>query len=88
MMKPLPLRVFLCLSSVSLLSPPPSSPVSVLYLSVAPSITTPCTQVMMQFMGSVLLPYIATGAPTQFLLELSSTLWIKHQLKGEFALFE
>lgn len=60
--------------SVSLLCQPslpsPGNSVSVLYPSLAPSITTPCTQVMMQFMGSVLLPYIATGAPPQVLFEL------------------
>lgn len=49
--------------------PSPGNPVSVLYPSLAPSITTPCTQVMMQFMGSVLLPYITTGAPPQILFE-------------------
>lgn len=72
-----------CLFSVGLLSPPPENPVSVLYPSVAPSITTPCTQVVMQFMGSVLLPYIATGAPPQVYLcpeltvdETSAERWV------------
>lgn len=49
---------------------PLSNLVSVLSPSAAPSITTPCTQVMMQFMGSTLLPHITTGAPLQDLFEL------------------
>lgn len=49
--------------------PSPGNIVSVLDPLLAPSITTPCTQVMMQFMGSVHLPYIATGAPPQVSFE-------------------
>lgn len=57
-----------CVSPLSACSlPSPGNPVSVLYPSLAPSITTPYTEVMMQFMGSTRLPYIATGAPPQTL---------------------
>lgn len=48
--------------------PSPGNTVLVHYPS--PSITTPCAQVMMQFMGGVRLPYIATGAPSQVSFEL------------------
>lgn len=59
-MKSLPLSVpHFCAPAL----PSPGNFVSVLYPS--PSITTPCTQVMMQFMGGILSPYIATGTPPQ-----------------------
>lgn len=63
----------MCLSSplsVCLLLPSPGNSVPVLYPSLAPSITTPWTQVMMQFMSNILLPYIATERPPQGVLEL------------------
>lgn len=64
------ISLFLCLSSVSLPSPPPATLYQYSIPHWPPSITTPCSQVMMQFMGSVLLPYIATEAPPQVLFEL------------------
>lgn len=58
-----------CVSLLSACSPLPRQLCISTQPSLAPSITTPCTQLMMQFMGSVLLPYIATGAPPQVLFE-------------------
>lgn len=49
--------------------PSPSNPVSVLYPLQTP-ITTPCTQVVMQFMGNIRLPFIAPGAPPPFTLKI------------------
>lgn len=75
---------------VSFLSAPPfslSHPVSVLHPSLAPFITTPCTPVMMHFMGNILLPYITQYTSNSVALFELRGLWEKqHQLNGEFPL--
>lgn len=83
-MKSLPLSVFVCLSSVS---PPPRNPASLLYPSLAPFITTPCTRVMMQFVGKrAVALHCYWGSTAGCFLQAQSSLQTRLQLNGEFPL--
>lgn len=67
--------------------PPQRNPASLLYPSLAPFITTPCTRVMMQFVGTRALALHWTGAPPQgSFFKAQSSLQTRLQLNGEFAL--